>query len=240
MSALAVVIGRAGSRGLSGKNTLSLAGRPMICHTIEAARAAKTIDRIVVSTDGHDIAAATRSMSVEVIRRPAHLCTDTAPVVVAVRHAVAAVESSSPVIPPVIVVLYANVPLRPPGLIDRAVTMLLETGADSVQSYTDVGKHHPHWMVSIDAEHRVEPFVVNTVDRRQDLPPLHLPDGGVIVVTRSGLLSAPDDPPHAFLGSDRRGLQTPPGAVIDVDAPHDLALARTLLGPDNAHLTPAG
>jgi CMP-N-acetylneuraminic acid synthetase len=63
---LAVVIGRAGSKGLPGKNARALAGRPLVCHTIGAALAAATVDRVVVSTDCADIATATASMSVPV------------------------------------------------------------------------------------------------------------------------------------------------------------------------------
>ena len=237
---LAVVIGRAGSRGLPGKNAIELAGRPMVCHTIEAARAAVTVDRIVVSTDGEAIAAAAEAMSVPVVRRPAELATDTAPVDAAVRHAVVKVWGESGDTGRVsgggsgsggiIVILYANVPVRPPGLIDRAVTLLVQTGADSVQSYACVGKHHPLWMVALGADQRVTPFLDNAIDRRQDLPRLLIPDGGVIAVTRSSLLSAPPDgAPHDFLGTDRRGLENAPGEVIDVDTAHDLTVAEAML-----------
>ncbi len=224
---LAVVIGRAGSRGLPGKNALLLAGRPLICHTIDDARAASTVDRVVVSTDGDAIAAAAESMAVPVVRRPPDLATDTAPVAAAVRHAVA--EHDAAGVASIIVILYANVPVRPPGLIDRAVGLLLETGADSVQSYCAVGKHHPYWMVALDGLNRVTPFHDNPVDRRQDLPSLLIPDGGVIAVTRASLMSAASDPahdhPHAFLGADRRGVETAPGEVIDVDTARDLVVA---------------
>ncbi|MCA9285793.1 MAG: NTP transferase domain-containing protein, partial [Phycisphaerales bacterium] len=136
---LAVVIGRAGSKGLPGKNARVVAGRPMVCHSIEDALQAESVDRVVVSTDGDAIAAAARGMGVEVVRRPAELAHDTATVDSAVRHAVEALDDPAPLI----VVLYANVPVRPPGLIDRAVRLLRDSGADSVQSYASVGKHHP-------------------------------------------------------------------------------------------------
>ncbi|MHC4416375.1 MAG: acylneuraminate cytidylyltransferase family protein [Planctomycetota bacterium] len=223
--ALAVVIGRAGSKGLPGKNTRVVADHPMICHTIRAALDAETVHRVVVSTDGDQIAAAAASMSVRVVRRPAQLASDTAPVAAAVRHAVDAIEADEPFI----VILYANVPVRPPGLIDRAVRMLHDTGADSVQSYCDVGKHHPDWMVSLDADHRVRPLRESTVDRRQDLPRLLLPDGGVIAVTRAGLDAVAPGRPHAFLGDDRRGIETERGSVVDVDTAIDLALAEAML-----------
>ncbi|TDJ54697.1 MAG: acylneuraminate cytidylyltransferase family protein [Planctomycetota bacterium] len=224
---LAVVIGRAGSRGLRGKNALLLAGRPLICHTIDDARAAKTVDRIVVSTDGDAIAAAAEAMAVPVVPRPTHLATDTASVAAAVRHAVTEHDTAGDT--RVIVILYANVPVRPSGLIDRAVGLLLETGADSVQSYCDVGKHHPYWMVALDGLNRVTPFHDNPVDRRQDLPSLLIPDGGVIAVTRASLLSTVTDHPHAFLGADRRGIETAPGEVIDVDTHRDLVVAEAFV-----------
>ena len=226
---LAVVIGRAGSRGLPGKNALELAGSPMVCHSIETARSAVTVDRIVVSTDGEAIAAAAEAMSMPVVRRPPELASDTAPVGAAVRHAVAETWGKSGG-GGIIVVLYANVSVRPPGLVDRAVKLLVRTGADSVQSYACVGRHHPLWMVALGEDDRVTPFLENTIDRRQDLPRLFIPNGGVIAVTRSSLMAAdPDGPPHAFLGADRRGLENLPGEVIDVDTAHDLAVAEAML-----------
>lgn len=227
--ALAVIIGRAGSRGLPGKNARVIGGRPMICHTIAQARAAHSVGRIVVSTDGDQIAAAATSMNdprLTVLRRPPELATDDAPVAAALRHAWMALGRGEHVI----VLLYANVPLRPPGLIDRAVAALLETGADSVQSYAPVGRHHPSWMVTLGAGGRVNPHVPNAVDRRQDLPALHLPDGGVIAVTASSLeRSAREAHPHAFLGADRRGIVTGIGDVVDVDDASDLVLAESRL-----------
>ena len=148
---IAVVIGRAGSKGLPGKNSLKLAGKSMICHTIEHAKAAQSVTRIVVSTDGQDIASAASGMDVQVIDRPPELATDTATVSEVVNHAVEQSNSDEAVI----VVLYANVPIRPADLIDHAVELLITTGADSVQSYSDVSKHHPFWMCRIDNENRI-------------------------------------------------------------------------------------
>ncbi len=221
--ALAVIIGRAGSKGFPGKNTRLLAGLPVVLHSIRHARTARCVAHIRVSTDSRELANAARQAGVEVIDRPAHLATDTATVADAVRHAV----GDHPA--PVIVVLYANVPVRPDDLIDRAVDFLLRTGADSVQSYSPVGKSHPYWQVAIDADARIAPFIENSIDRRQDLPPLYLPDGGVIALQRH-LLNAPSrDNPHAFLGSDRRAICNPEGSVVDIDSEHDFLLAQALI-----------
>jgi CMP-N,N'-diacetyllegionaminic acid synthase len=224
MSVLAVVIGRAGSRGLPGKNAKMLAGRPMICHTIQHAHDAECIERVIVSTDGHAIADAARLMGAEVIMRPAELATDAAPVDATVRHALETAKAAHDIV----VILYANVPVRPADLIDRAVQTLIDTGADSVQSYCDVGKHHPWWMVRLENDGRVEPHHPNAVHRRQDLPRLLIPDGGVIAVRRESLFAEVGGP-HDFLGEDRRGIETGPGEVVDVDTPLELAVAEAML-----------
>ena len=53
---LGLVPARAGSVGVRGKNIRPLGGRPLIVHTIEAARASR-LDRVVISTDSEEIAA---------------------------------------------------------------------------------------------------------------------------------------------------------------------------------------
>lgn len=222
---LVVIIGRAGSKGLPHKNALPIAGCPMICHTITDARQAACVDRIIVSTDGDDIARAAQSMGILVIRRPDELADDHATVDAAVRHAVDSANLEADII----VILYANVPVRPDGLIDRAVRCLLDTGADSVQSYSGVGKYHPHWMVTMNDEGKITPHVRNTVYRRQDLPPLLIPDGGVIAVRRESLFQVDPEQPHAFLGSDRRGIENPAGSVVDVDTKADFDHAESIL-----------
>lgn len=222
---LAVVIGRAGSKGLPGKNALPLLGRPLICHTIDHARAAACVHRTIVSTDGEAIAAAAAAEGVEVVRRPATLAGDHATVDSAVRHAVESVGDEESII----IVLYANVPIRPAGLIDRAVAHLLDTGADSVQSYAPVGKYHPSWMVSLKDGDHVELCDPAAGCRRQDLPPLYIPDGGVIATTRATLFAHEEGHPFALFGKDRRGIENEPGAVVDIDSPHDFVVAEALI-----------
>ncbi|MFM1823093.1 MAG: CMP-N,N-diacetyllegionaminic acid synthase [Planctomycetota bacterium] len=222
---LAVVIGRAGSRGLPRKNVLPVAGIPMIAHTIRFARATPEIARTIVSTDGEEIAAAARAEGAEVVLRPADLAGDAATVDSAVRHAVEASGSRADIV----VILYANVPVRPADLASRAIARLVATGCDSVQSFYRVGKVHPWWMSRMDDEGRISQFVENRVHRRQDLPPLFMLDGGLIVVRRESLFTVREGEPHAFLGRDRRGVETAEGEVVDVDGAVDLAMAEAIL-----------
>ncbi len=236
MGALAVILARAGSKGVPGKNVAPVAGRPCIAWTIDDAKQSRTVSRIVVSTDGEEIARVARAAGVEVVGRPPELANDTARVDDAARHAVLAAESTGAPGDP-IVLLYGNVPLRPEGLIDRAVRMLQDTMADSVQSYAPVGKHHPWWTARVDgATGSVRPWEGATLNhgvfRRQELPPAHVPDGGVLVVRRCALflqVAGVASGPHAFFGSDRRGVVTNDGEVVDIDGEIDLIVADALL-----------
>jgi len=93
-------------------------------------------------------------------------------------------------------------------------------------------------MVTLDAEHRVAPHVANTAYRRQDLPKLFIPDGGVIALTRASLFTVVEGQPHAFLGQDRRGIVSH-GPVVDVDDAADFALAEAMLTRQRTGRTPA-
>jgi len=135
-------------------------------------------------------------------------------------------------LPPLaVVMLYGNVPLRAGRMIDRCVEMLLETGADSVQTIASVGKFHPYWMFDRDANGKIQKHVPNNVFRRQDLPALYSPTGAVYVVKTEVLMAAEDvrDDPHAFLGADRRGLIVNPEDSVDIDSEKDLYIAEAML-----------
>ncbi len=241
MSSLCVILGRAGSKGLPNKNLLPLAGRPMIAWSIAHAQSARHVDHLLVSTDGPAIARAATEAGAPVILRPGELASDTATVDTAARHAVERFEAdhADPQVD-FVVILYANVPIRPPDLIDRAIDKLRQTGCDSVQSVCPVGKMHPYWMKTLagDSHDELAPYQPNTVYRRQDLPSVYMLDGGIIAVRRSALFTGDPMQPHAFLGHDRRAIITQPHDVIDIDEPHDLALAEAVLQQRKAQPCP--
>lgn len=242
MTATALILARGGSKGVPRKNARLVAGRPCIEWTIDDAHVAQHVDLVAVSTDDPEIARIAERAGAIVIERPPHLATDTARVDEAARHAIETLEADgrrTPAAP--IAILYANVPVRPPGLIDRALALLTESACDSVQSYAPVAKHHPWWTARLDDDARVTPWqgdVLNhNVFRRQDLPPAYIPDAGAIALTRPALfLEIPGVPegPHAFFGLDRRGTLSTEGDVIDIDAEIDLIVADAILSRRNA------
>ncbi|HMU96837.1 MAG TPA: cytidylyltransferase [Elusimicrobiota bacterium] len=69
----ALLLGRDGSQGFPGKNTHPLLGRPLMAYPLLAARAAKTVDGVYVSTDSPAIKAVGLAHGAEIIDRPAAL-----------------------------------------------------------------------------------------------------------------------------------------------------------------------
>lgn len=236
---LAVILARAGSRGVPGKNAMPIAGRPCVAWTIDDALAARRVSRVVVSTDCPRVRECANAMGVEVHSRPPALATDTARVDDAARECVLSVlgaRDDGAAGCGAVVLLYANAPVRPEGLIDLAIETLLLGGYDSVQSYCPVGKHHPWWTAVVDERGEVRPWEGEVLNhgcyRRQDLPAAHIPDGGALVVTPDSLfLRTPGvaPGPHAFFGSRRGGVLTREGEVVDIDSPIDAIVADAVL-----------
>jgi CMP-N-acetylneuraminic acid synthetase len=71
----ALMLGREGSVGFPGKNTYPVFGQPLMVYPLLAAKEVREIDKIFISTDSIKIKAIGKEYGVEIIDRPAHLCT---------------------------------------------------------------------------------------------------------------------------------------------------------------------
>ncbi|UCG32623.1 MAG: acylneuraminate cytidylyltransferase family protein [Phycisphaerales bacterium] len=230
MSTLAIILSRAGSKGLRHKAILPLCGRPVITYTFDHAKQSALIDATCVTTDSPQVAELARRSGIEVIDRPPELARDDAPVDLAVKHALQTYESRHPFFADIIVLLYGNVPVRTADITDRAVGQLITTGADSVRSVTPVGKLHPDWMHHLEGG-RLRQFRKNHIDRRQNLEPLYFHDGAVVAMSRASLLAEPQNPDDhlAFFGINCHAVVQEPHDTVDVDTIADLYYAEALL-----------
>ena len=66
MKNIAIITARSGSKGLPNKNILPLDGKPLIAHTIIAAKESGMFDTVMVSTDSEEYAAIAREWGAEV------------------------------------------------------------------------------------------------------------------------------------------------------------------------------
>lgn len=224
---LGVIPARGGSKGLPRKNVLPMGGMPLILHTVAHARAAHAFDAFVVSSEDPEILAVCAAASVRTVSRPPEMATDHAPVDLALRHALHAAEAEDGRRYDLVVWLQANVPLRETGLIDGVVRMLVETGADSVQTVAPLDVP-PEWCYEVGESARLAPFlgVFSKATRRQDCRAAVRPDGAVVAMRRDLLLSSEGaERVDAYLGDDMRGYVHDRNYAIEIDDQADFAWA---------------
>lgn len=247
MKTLGVILARAGSAGLHNKHLLPLCGRRVIEYTFDHARQSQRLSRVVVSTDSAEIQMLARQHGFDVIERPPELATADASVQDVMLHALRTIESAGNVAPnrtqfiaDALAVIYGNVPVRPPRVIDQAIELLEQTRCDSVRSFCPVGKWHPAWMSKLDGNMAVA-LQAGSIHRRQDLEELYLHDGAALVVSRESMLRALRQPsdPHAFFGLDRRAVRTEMGQTVEIDHQRDLYWAEAVLRENETQLRKA-
>jgi CMP-N,N'-diacetyllegionaminic acid synthase len=178
---LVLIPARGGSKGIPGKNLRLLGGRTLIEYAAAAARDSGVVDRAVLTTDSEEIAAVGRRAGLDVpFLRPASLADDDTPMQPVVEHALAALADDG-FVPDIVLLLQPTSPLRTPEHLRRAVTMLRETGADSVVSVVKLPHHlSPDYVMRIEAG-ELKPFLPEgaRVTRRQDARRAYVRDGTV-------------------------------------------------------------
>lgn len=229
MKALGVIPARGGSKSVPRKNLHLLGGKPLLAWTIESARRAKALDRLIVSTDDHEIAEVARAFGAEVpFLRPAALAADDTPDLPVFQHALRALREAGGYVPDAVVHLRPTQPFRTAEEIDAVVELLERTGADCVKSVRPVSEH-PFKMYRL-ADDRLVPYL-DTPERRrrgpdvprQGLEPVYL-SAGVVDAVRRAVIEA---------GSTEGERVVPwladPSRYVNLDSPRDFEIAEALL-----------
>lgn len=136
MQTIAIIPARGGSKSIPHKNIRPLAGHPLIAYSIAAARAAESIERVIVSTDDPQIAEVSRRYGAEVpFTRPAEFAQDNTPDLPVFEHALQWLHEHENYQPEIVVQLRPTSPLRRVQHIDACVYRLIENPqADSVRT----------------------------------------------------------------------------------------------------------
>lgn len=182
---LCIIPARGGSKGVPKKNVVNVAGKPLIVHSIEHALSARSITRIVVSTDDREISRISQAAGVEVIDRPDELCSDQASSESALSHALNHLKESENYHPDTVVFLQATSPLRKPDDIDNAMSLFISSRADSLFSARRI-----EGFVWYAETERLTPINYEPVSRprRQELEQHVLEENGSIYIFRPQVL----------------------------------------------------
>lgn len=222
--AIAVIHARGGSKRVPLKNIKPLGGRPLIAWCIAAARASRSLDRIIVSTDHVGIAEAARDAGAEVpFERPAAIAEDVASELVT-RHALDFHEAETGRRADIVVTIQPTTPFIRGSDIDGCVGLLERNPAlDSAFSAVKV-HHRPEWMFRLVADGALEPYTGQLVqgDRgvTQMLETLYHPNGGVYATRRRTLVEE-----NLIIGRQPGGWPMSPLRSVDIDEPVDFFVA---------------
>lgn len=222
---LGLIPARGGSKGIARKNLACLAGVPLIAHTIESARKAVSLDRVIVSTNDEEIAAVARNLGAEVpFMRPAELAEDTTPDLPVFVHALEWLERHEGYVPTFIAHLRPTSPFRTAQHIDEAVSLLRDhPDADSVRSVA-VPSETPFKMWQIEGG-RLSPLLA--IDRekepwnlpRQSLPSVYWQNACIDVIRYDTIMV------HGSMSGAHIVPYVMDAGMIDIDTPLDLQLA---------------
>lgn len=220
---IAVVPARSGSKAIRNKNLRELGGKPLLAWPILVARQSGYVDRIIVSTDGDDIARVATKHGAEVYRRPARLATDSSHVIDALHDLTGKLIAEGEK-PDIYVLLEATSPFRAASDIAACLERMIAEELDSIATFAPAHLNpHRAWNI-VDGVPR--PFIDDAVPwtPRQQLPDAWQLTGTVYAFDAVKL---PKNSPSILYG--RFGAQIV-GELsnLDIDTETDLKIANAL------------
>ena len=222
---LGIVPARSGSKRVPGKNKRDFAGKPLFMWALSAARDARMIDRLVVSSDDEQILNEAAGIDPELaLERPASLAGDESPAIDYVRHALSVLEAEGDRYD-VVVIVQPTSPLVLPEDVDGTIELLQRSGSDSAVSIQRVDQMvHPFKLRQLQGD-RLVPFLVNEEGRMaaHEIPDVYVRNGAVYA-SRRDVIEAGD-----VIGADCRGYEMPRERSVDINDEVDFRFAEFLL-----------
>jgi CMP-N,N'-diacetyllegionaminic acid synthase len=216
-----------GSKGVTNKNVRSVAGSPLIVHSIRQARECGLFSAIAVSSDSEAILKIAASEGVEhCIRRPDALATDQAAKIPAIQHCVREVERIGGQRYQVVVDLDSTSPLRSLADIKGAVDLLESRGVSNVITAAPARRSPYFNLVELDKD-RVPNLAKSLgaqIVRRQDAPKCFDMNASIYVWQRDALLEK-----GRVFDSDTLLFEMPEERSIDIDSELDLKVVEMLM-----------
>ncbi len=223
---LALIPARGGSKGIPRKNIRDFAGAPLIAYSIAAALQAQHVTRVIVSTDDEEIAAVARHWGAETpFLRPTELAQDDITDLPVFQQALAWLAEYEAYHPEFVVQLRPTSPVRPVGLIDDAIELMLTNPqADCVRGVVPSGQNpFKMWQIEPDS-HQLKPLLSlpNVKEPynapRQELPKTYWQTGHIDVIRTSTILEK-----GSLTGDVILPILIDPRYTVDIDTPSDMA-----------------
>ena len=223
---LGIIGARAGSKRVKKKNTRPLGNKPLVEWTIEAGLAAKTLSRLVVSSDDKEILRIADAFDKDLsLPRPQELARDTSAAIEYVHHALEFVERQSGVHYEAIAIIQPTSPFTLASDIDGTIQLLQTTNADSAVSVMKLDHAiHPLKLKQLEGD-KLIPYLEEENGRMaaHELPELYVRNCSVYVSRRHVIEN------NEVIGSDCRAYVMPQERSIDINSELDFAFAEFML-----------
>lgn|GEM_PF-30978 len=233
---LAIIPARGGSKSIPKKNIKEIAGKPLVAFSIAEALRAKTLSRVIVSSDDEEILQIARKYGAETpFIRPKRLATDDALAIDVMVHAIKECERQEGQRYDYALMLQPTTPMRTAEDIDEALEKLVSSNADSVISVVNVGAIHPHRMKKIVKDQLIDYADEGTENMpRQKLPPMYIRNGAIYAAKRDSIVKS-----KSFKGKKSLAYVMSEDRSVNIDSSLDWVLAETLMQKmDWSHVKP--
>lgn len=221
---IAIIPARGGSKRIPRKNIKEFCGKPMLAYPIEAALQSGVVDKVVVSTDDHEIAEIARQYGAQVpfIRQPS-LADDYTGTSAVIRDAIRQLQQLGWDLK-YCACLYATTPLLNATVIRECYQQLLANNADYV--FTSARFSFPIQRALLLTESGgVMPFDAASIGKRsQDLAPAYHDAGQLYWASAETWL----DTNKQVFGANSRMQVLPDHLVQDIDTLDDWLRAELL------------
>jgi CMP-N-acetylneuraminic acid synthetase len=218
---LAIIPARRGSKRRPGKNTRSLAGKPLVLWTLDVALASADIDEVLVTSDDQEVLDLARRAGVRhVIERPADLAGDDATTTDVILHSLETVATSGETSPPdVLCLLQPTSPLRTTEDIAAAFETFKRHGGRPVVSVCELG-HPMAWCNTLVDGHSMANFARDIAASSQSREPWYRLNGAIYLSRRDEFENR-----RTFLTERTVAHVMPRLRSTDIDDALDLAVA---------------
>ncbi len=227
MKVLGIIPARKGSKRIPNKNWKELNGKPLITYMIEAALSAKSLDKIVVSTDATEVVAVCKKYpSIEVVMRPEQLAGDESPAVDYVKQVLDVLKEKYQESYDMTVILQPTSPLTLGEDIDATVNCLIkDRQADSAVSVVKLNHMVHPYKLKVMKDSVLLPFIEEENGRMaaHELPQVFVRNCAVYV-SRVSVIDS-----NRIIGDHCIGHEMPESRSIDINDPLDFDFAEFLM-----------
>jgi N-acylneuraminate cytidylyltransferase len=230
---LGIIGARSGSKGVPEKNIRPLGGKPLMAWVIEAAKASRYLNRLIVSTDSASYAEIAKAWGAEVpFLRPPELAADLSAEFEYVKHVLRELKIREGYEPDLVVRLHPTLPFQETEDIDLAIEKLLQDPTADSAVVVAEARQHPVKALKLIADGKDGHYLVTYhTGSGQDVTPLPRQNyerayfRANLIVSRIETIQK-----HGSLTGDKvRAHVIPTERAVDIDTELDFFIVEQLL-----------